>query len=113
VCLLQDGRDASTWLLSQFALSLTTCYQHDLDISMILVDGEHRIVASSVEDERLFSAASFESSKNRRRLDKSLVNCVRGKVQSVFSSDTFPDERALALWKAAKPSRGRYLDQKE
>jgi hypothetical protein len=71
------------------------------------------IVAGSVEDERLFSAASFVLSKHRRRLDKSLVKCVRGKVHGVFSLDNFPYERALELWKAAKPGRGRYLGRRE
>jgi hypothetical protein len=71
------------------------------------------IGAGSVEDERLFSAASFVLSKHRRRLDKSLVKCVRGKVHDVFSLDNFPYDRALDLWKASKPDKGRYLGRKE
>jgi hypothetical protein len=55
------------------------------------------IGAGSVEDERLFSAASFVLSKHRSRLDKSLVECVRGKVHDVFSLDNFPYDRALDL----------------
>jgi hypothetical protein len=71
------------------------------------------IVAGSLEDERLFSAASFVLSKYRRHLDNSLVKCVRGKVQVVFSLDNFPYERALELWKAAKPGKGRNFGRKE
>jgi hypothetical protein len=72
------------------------------------------IVAGSVEDERLFSAASFVLSKHRRRLDKSLVKCARGKVHDVFSLDNFPYDGALELWKPSKPDRGRrYLGRKE
>jgi hypothetical protein len=71
------------------------------------------IGAGSVEDEHLFSAASFVLSKHHRRLDKSLVKCVQGKVHDGFSLDHFPYDRALALWKASKPDKGRYLDRKE
>jgi hypothetical protein len=50
---------------------------------------------------------------------KSLVKCVRGKVQGVFSLDNFPYDRALERNCGKRPSltglgpRGRYLGRKE
>lgn len=69
------------------------------------------MVGGSIEDERLFSAASFVLSKHRQRLDVSLEKCVRGKVQQFFTLDDFPYETALHSWHAQASVRGRYLGQ--
>jgi hypothetical protein len=66
------------------------------------------VVGGSVEDERLFSAASFVLGKYRRRLDVSLEKCVRMKVQNLFTLENFPFDKALKKWNEACSIRGRY-----
>ena len=76
------------------------------DLSQILVV----IVGGSIEDERLFSAASIVLSKHRRRLDKSLDKCMREKVQSVFNLDKLPYTEAL---NASPHKHGRYIGKRK
>lgn len=109
-CKVEGGKAASKLTLFWTALTANTAYTavkvsafaHLAEILFVVVGG-------SVEDERLFSAASFVLSKHRRRLDASLEKCVRMKVQSVFTLDNFPYDEAVQQWLAAAPKRGRYL----
>jgi hypothetical protein len=48
------------------------------------------MVATSVMDERAFSAMSFIKNRLRARLTKSLQLCMRAKLQQHFNVDTFP-----------------------
>ena len=63
------------------------------------------MVGGSVEDERVFSAASFLLNKQRCSLDGSLEKLVRLKVQGFYKLDTFPYALALKEWHAAKDRR--------
>jgi hypothetical protein len=67
------------------------------------------VVGGSVEDERLFSAASFVLSKHRCRLDRSLEKYVRMKVQGVFCINSFSYEQALQVWHGASVTARRMV----
>ena len=56
----------------------------------------------------LFSHMNLVNSYLRNLLgNQNLQACVRFAVQSLFDADTFPFEKALAVWKADKPHRER------
>jgi hypothetical protein len=67
------------------------------------------VVGGSVEDERLLSAAWVVLSKHRCRLDCSLEECVRMKVQGVFCINSFPYEQALQVWHGATVTARRLV----
>ena len=70
-----------------------------------LADLCETMILGSVEDERMFSALKFSKSKLRNKLDKNEDTCLILYVTK-YEVDSFPYERALALWRSDHERRG-------
>jgi hypothetical protein len=57
------------------------------------------MILGSMEDKRIFSALSFLKSKMRKNLDKHTDICLILYIKK-HDVTTFPNERALALWRS-------------